>query len=456
MVRAVNGVERRPGRWRARRPRDHHRRQHRQRARPTSSTGTWPCSRAARCTPIRATDRATKGWPTTSSSTSGSGTPRAEQADLPRPRTASRTVPGLLDAVPGAVHRRRVSRSPWLAVHGNHDQLVQGTIAGDRARRPRSSVGYRKPIACRALVDRRGRSRCSTGLATVDAGRLIDAGCARPDAGRSPPIRPGARSPAAEFVAAHFGPPRRPAGHGFAAANRESAAPTTATTTAGSPSWCIDTVDEYGGWQGSLDLDQFGWLQAELSAADAERRYVVLASHHPLDTLVNDTSGGARPPGARRRVRRRAGPAPERRAVAGRAHPPHRRRRRTGLVGGDGAVADRLAAAGPHRRTRSVTAVGWWRRGDDARPRRRPRRGRSDRHVDAMAGLSRELAANDWQWRREPLEAHPRSGACRGPQCAALPGRSATPDPVYGQPHNPPVGVHRSRNSRPCSPARSR
>jgi hypothetical protein len=28
----------------------------------------------------------------------------------------------------------------------------------------------------------------------------------------------------------------------------------------------------------------------------------------------------------------------------------------------------------------------------------------------ALAGLSRELSANDWQWRRLPLERHPRSG----------------------------------------------
>ena len=50
----------------------------------------------------------------------------------------------------------------------------------------------------------------------------------------------------------------------------------------------LDTVNEYGGWEGSLDRAQLDWLGAELAAADAERRYVVLASHHPVETLVND------------------------------------------------------------------------------------------------------------------------------------------------------------------------
>jgi hypothetical protein len=55
-------------------------------------------------------------------------------------------------------------------------------------------------------------------------------------------------------------------------------------------------VNPHGGWQGSLDATQLGWLEAELRAcAD---RPVVLFSHHPLETLVN----GNRPPGTDRRV----------------------------------------------------------------------------------------------------------------------------------------------------------
>ena len=55
----------------------------------------------------------------------------------------------------------------------------------------------------------------------------------------------------------------------------------------------LDTVNHHGGWQGSIDEAQLSWLEAELAASAA--RPVVLFSHHPLETLVNDT----RPPGAR-------------------------------------------------------------------------------------------------------------------------------------------------------------
>ena len=41
----------------------------------------------------------------------------------------------------------------------------------------------------------------------------------------------------------------------------------------------IDSVNEFGGWQGSLDVAQFEWLENEIKNSD---RLVVLASHHPI------------------------------------------------------------------------------------------------------------------------------------------------------------------------------
>ena len=58
----------------------------------------------------------------------------------------------------------------------------------------------------------------------------------------------------------------------------------------------LDTVNPHGGWQGSLDATQFRWLEGELAAS--RDRPVILFSHHPLETLVNDR----RPPGADRRI----------------------------------------------------------------------------------------------------------------------------------------------------------
>ena len=46
----------------------------------------------------------------------------------------------------------------------------------------------------------------------------------------------------------------------------------------------IDSVNEFGGWQGSLDVPQFEWLENEIKNSD---RLVVLASHHPLSKMFN-------------------------------------------------------------------------------------------------------------------------------------------------------------------------
>jgi len=58
----------------------------------------------------------------------------------------------------------------------------------------------------------------------------------------------------------------------------------------------LDTVNPHGGWQGSLDSTQLSWLDRELT--ESHDRPVVLFSHHPIETLVNDR----RPPGADRRI----------------------------------------------------------------------------------------------------------------------------------------------------------
>jgi metallophosphoesterase (TIGR03767 family) len=47
----------------------------------------------------------------------------------------------------------------------------------------------------------------------------------------------------------------------------------------------LDTVNRYGGWQGCIHRKQFEWL-AELLESSKDK-YVVLSSHHPLENLFN-------------------------------------------------------------------------------------------------------------------------------------------------------------------------
>ena len=47
----------------------------------------------------------------------------------------------------------------------------------------------------------------------------------------------------------------------------------------------LDTVNHFGGWQGCIHREQFEWLKQLL--ADSKDKYVMLTSHHPLQDLFN-------------------------------------------------------------------------------------------------------------------------------------------------------------------------
>ena len=47
----------------------------------------------------------------------------------------------------------------------------------------------------------------------------------------------------------------------------------------------LDTVNRFGGWQGCLHREQFEWLADVLETS--RKKYVVIASHHPLENLFN-------------------------------------------------------------------------------------------------------------------------------------------------------------------------
>lgn len=210
--------------------------------------------------------------------------------DLPRERYGFPAVPGLLDAVRTSFAATGLD-TEWLAVHGNHDQLLQGTVPGYAALAA-IAVGGAKAIGLPEHWTGEAIVELIAGLARCDPAALESLGSARTRAVTADPGR--AIITREQFIAAHFGDRSRPHGHGFApgrtAYYRHDHGRMTLLV--------LDTVDEHGGWDGSLDDVQFGWLDDQLASADREHRYVILASHHPVRTLVNDTCR----PGAPRRV----------------------------------------------------------------------------------------------------------------------------------------------------------
>ena len=91
------------------------------------------------------------------------------------------------------------------------------------------------------------------------------------------------------MVEEHFTTTGLPVGHGFTEENRTNG---TAYYTFDDDSGLVrfvvmDTVNENGGSNGSLDEAQFAWLQQQLTAATD--RLVIVSSHHTSWTMGNDT-----------------------------------------------------------------------------------------------------------------------------------------------------------------------
>jgi len=209
--------------------------------------------------------------------------------DLPRTKYGFPAVPGVLAAA------RRPFRAagiglPWYAVHGNHDHMLQGTVpaVGWVADLLLGGVKYVTPRAdldAAAALDRFDAAGADA-LTGLDNAASI---AVTPDPRRAPVTR-------ARHVREHFRTTGRPAGHGYSRRNVTDGTAYYSFDHAGLRCVVLDTVNPHGGWQGSLDAAQLDWLQGELTAT--QDRPVILFSHHPIETLVNDK----RPPGADRRV----------------------------------------------------------------------------------------------------------------------------------------------------------
>ena len=215
--------------------------------------------------------------------------PGPAEPDLPRTRYGFPAAPGVLDAV-----RRPFLATglglPWYAVHGNHDNMLQGTVVPDGVLRDvlPGAVKYVTPPDGVPAAEVLARFEDADGdsLLGLAGGTVLRV---TPDPGREPVRR-------ADYVRQHFRSGGQPAGHGYTRRNAEEGTAYYGFDHGAVRLVVLDTVNANGGWQGSLDTTQLAWLEAELAASAT--RPVILFSHHPLETLVNDR----RAPGAERRV----------------------------------------------------------------------------------------------------------------------------------------------------------
>jgi metallophosphoesterase (TIGR03767 family) len=215
--------------------------------------------------------------------------PDSGPADLPKTRYGFPDAPGVLTAV------RRPFRAtglglPWYAVHGNHDNMMQGTVrpVGLVAEFALGSMKLVTPPDDVNAAEMLTRFSSAEGDALAELARGAQL-AVTPDPGRAMVTR-------ADHIREHFRSAGQPNGHGYSERNVADGTAYYAFDHGIIRCVVLDTVNHHGGWQGSIDATQLSWLETELAAAAA--RPVILFSHHPLETLVND----ARPPGTDRRV----------------------------------------------------------------------------------------------------------------------------------------------------------
>lgn len=206
------------------------------------------------------------------------GTPLGKVDDDARTKYGFPVVPGLLDSC-RAPFKATGLDVPWFAVHGNHDALLQGTVTPNEATSIEMMGGKRyESLPSSMTLEATLGAFNETGPADYPASSDASFVEVTADSERRALER-------GQFAALHLLSPGMPHGHGFSEKNVEERTMYYSTEIGNVKLIVIDSVNQFGGWQGSLDETQFAWLESEIANST---RPVVLSSHHPLTLMFND------------------------------------------------------------------------------------------------------------------------------------------------------------------------
>lgn len=206
------------------------------------------------------------------------GTPEGKEEDDARAKYGFPIVPGLLDSC-RAPFRATGLNVPWFAVHGNHDALLQGTVTPNEATSIEMMGDHRyESLPSSMTLEETLGAFNETGPADYPASSDAAYVVVVADAERRALDR-------GQFAALHLSSPGSPQGHGFTTTNVEERTMYYSTYIGKVKLIVIDSVNQFGGWQGSLDETQFVWLESEIANST---KPVVLSSHHPLMLMFND------------------------------------------------------------------------------------------------------------------------------------------------------------------------
>ncbi|WP_344770693.1 TIGR03767 family metallophosphoesterase [Aeromicrobium panaciterrae] len=207
--------------------------------------------------------------------------PAGKAPDTYKTRYGFPQVTGLLNAARAPFQAEGI-KMPWYSVFGNHDGLVQGNfpttlplgvIATGPLKLSALPPGVSQTDLLTAITS--GNAALLTGALGLASARLVTADGKRKILTRK------------QVVAEHFNTPASPGpvGHGFTEENKTKG---TAYYTFDKGSFrgvVLDTVNPNGYSEGSIDAKQLAWLKTTLAAST--NKYVVVFSHHTSKTMKN-------------------------------------------------------------------------------------------------------------------------------------------------------------------------
>jgi len=209
--------------------------------------------------------------------------PSGKEADISKSVFGFPTVPGVLDDA----RRPFVAQGlgmPWYTAFGNHDELVQGNFPARTLQLDLLATGTLKVMSPPAGITPNDLKNAMTdpmflvkALTTSPSVRTVTA-----DANRRLLSR-------AEMVAEHFRTTGTPVGHGFTERNRREGTAYYTFVKGGIRFVVLDTVNPNGYADGSLDATQLAWLKAQLTAA--RDQVTVVSSHHTSGSMTNPLVG---------------------------------------------------------------------------------------------------------------------------------------------------------------------
>lgn len=201
--------------------------------------------------------------------------PEGGAEDRPRRLHGFPTIPGYFDAVQRPLQCDGLRR-PWFAIHGNHDAMLCGTTPPEPATSS-LSVGDQRILREKPGTEIRDLLLNWSPIGPSPFPLVPDS-----------PTTPVTADPRRRFVepgdyaALHL---ECGHGHGFTSENVERKTNYWAHNLNDHVRLiAMDTVNLHGGWHGCIDRVQLAWLRHQLENAD---RYVIVLSHHPAETLVN-------------------------------------------------------------------------------------------------------------------------------------------------------------------------